>query len=142
MTPSTVRRDIFENLVASADTPTASNNHHVASESKDIRLVKELKRTHDEKAHVLRKAARLQEQVHQLQKRDPTALVTVVQLAEQSGEVAAISWARQQVSNACHQPPVSQVSRTRVHTCHFLLCLLALVSHLTPCLCRLDSCLR
>jgi type IV secretory pathway TrbL component len=113
--PSTVRRDIFQHLVASADTPTTvsnnnndnNNNRHVASE--DIRLVMELKQVQDEKANALRKVARLQEQIHQLQKHEPGTLETVVQVAEQSGEMAAITWARQQVSNATSQPPVSQV---------------------------------
>jgi hypothetical protein len=125
-TTSTVRRDIFKNLVASADTPVTavSKNKQVAPSSEDIRLVKELKQAQDEKAHALRKVARLQEQIHQLQKHEPATLETVVQVAEQSGETAAITWARQQVSNITSQPPFSQVRRIyMLCSCFFALVL-------------------
>lgn len=104
--PSTVRRDILRNLREYADTPPIK-------QSEDIRLVKELKQAQDEKADALRKVARLREQIHQLQTQEPASLEVVVQVAEQSGETAAIQWAREQVSNNPQQPPVSHV-RTRM----------------------------
>ena len=111
--PSTARRDILRNLREYADTPP------VTKQSEDIRLVKELKQAQDEKADALRKVARLREQIHQLQTQEPSSLEVVVQVAEQSGETAAIQWAREQVSNNPQQPPVSQV---RMHMISFIYC--------------------
>lgn len=102
--PSTVRRDMLRNLRELADTPPLK-------ESNDIRLVKELKQAQDEKADALRKVARLKEQIQQLQKHEPANLETLVQVAETSGESAAVSWAREQVSGTRPQP-ISQVRLT------------------------------
>jgi hypothetical protein len=112
--PSTARRDVLRNLREYADTPPIK-------QSEDIRLVKELKQAQDEKADALRKVSRLREQIHHLQTQEPATLEVVVQVAEQSGETAAIRWAREQVSNNPQQPPVSQV---RTH----MICLLCPIS--------------
>jgi hypothetical protein len=103
--PSTTsRRETLQNLRKSASSPSGISTQQTA----ELRLVKELKKTQQEKEAAFRKVQRLQEQVAQLQKEESRVkeLQTVLQLADKKGEAAAVKWARSQVSSS---PTVSSM---------------------------------
>jgi hypothetical protein len=77
-----------------ADTPPSEKG------SNQFRMMQELKKAQQDKEDAFRKVARLQEQMHQLQKQENSKkeLEALLEVANQRGDAAALQWAKTQVS--------------------------------------------
>jgi hypothetical protein len=104
--PSTVRRDFLRSMREFADTPPSEKG------SNQFRMMQELKKAQQDKEDAFRKVARLQEQMHQLQKQENSKkeLEALLEVANQRGDAAALQCG----------PRLKSLDRRRIRRQHLL----------------------